>query len=560
MYVEIENLLQKRAIDMSFSLLRRIGTATTMLLLAACSRVDVAITNAPDARFGHIWVTVDQLWFHVDASAAPEDAGWHKVTLAAPVTFDLAILSNGTFSDIGSAQNLPAGTYGQLRLILKATTDPLTSSAVNGGLQYNNQVDYTDTAGLDQHQPLDLLAPAKGIGIPGEFMLKSNAISAVVASFNTRRDIAQLNYGDRVAFLLRPAAAITDLAQAGAIAGQVDTASLDNFTAGGAYDVVVNAESLSAEGLRHVVSRSTPLAADGSFILAPLTIASGGAASSYDVVITGRNLQTVIIKDVKVKRAASAATLLETATKIQPSAIPLTLGAEFNVNVDPAFPISPRGATLSFYQTVAGGSEVPYPIVFTHVDPLSGTLANNLALSREPLNVGTYNNGADINFNSVIPQEGAGTFQAFAEQADYGRTAATKNISVADAINAVSYFAIPALPVQSPATADAIGGTVVRQGNSGSDAGYLFISRNGDVVTTLALNALLSQSVNSSHPFFVGNLPGGTRTVPFASGVYELDARTWVSSASGGTLNSTALGTSVSLRNGSPANIQMPVN
>ena len=559
MYCTDWETYRMRAIHMTLSLLRRIGIATVVLLLAACSRVDVAITNAPDARFTHVWVTIDQLWFHIDASAAPEDAGWHKVSLSTPVTVDLATLSNGTFSTIGSAQNLPAGTYGQLRLILKATGDSLTTSAADSGLQYNNQVDYVDVDGVGQSQPLDLLAATQGIGIAGEFLLKNNAVSAVVASFNTRRDIAELNYGDRAAFLLRPAAVVTDLAQAGAIAGQVDTSVLDSFAAGGAYDVVVNAESLSEDGSRHVISLSTVLAADGSFILAPLMIASAAAPSNYDVVITGRNLQTLIIKDVKVKRAASAAALLETAVKIQSSPIPLKLGGEFTVNVDPAFPVSPRGATVAFYQTAGGGSELPYTIIATHVDPLSGTLTTDLALSQEPLNVGTYNNGTDINFTSVIPQEGAGSFQVFAEQVNYLRTAATTKLSAPGALNGVSDFIIPELPVQSPAAADAIGGTVVRQGNSRSDAGYLFVSRNGDVVTTLALNTLLSQAATASPTFFVGDLPGGTRTVPFAPAVYELDARTWIST-NPSTANATTLGTSVSLRNASPGNIQMPVN
>jgi hypothetical protein len=542
---------------MTLSSLRRNAIATVALLLAACSRVDVALTNAPDTRFAHVWVTVGQLWFHTDTNAAPEDTGWHKVSLSTPVTLDLAALSNGAFSNVGSADNLPAGTYGQLRLVLKATGDSLTSSAADNGLLYNNQVDYTDTDGIEQHQPLDLLAAAKGIGISGEFLLKNNAISAVVASFNTRRDIAQLNYSDHIAFLLRPTAAMTDLSQSGAIAGQVDTSLLDSFISGGAYDVVVNAESLSTDGARHVISQSTSLASDGSFVLAPLPIAAGATTSNYDVVITGRNLRTTLIKEVPVTRAASAAALLETATKIQSSPIPLALGAQFSVNTDPAFAISPRGATVVFYQTVPGGNELPYTILATHVDPLSGTLSNNLALSRELLNVGTYDSGADIAFNSVAAQEGAGVFQVFAEQVDYLRTGATQNISVADAIDQVSYFVIPELSVQSPGSADEIGGAVVRQGNSRSDAGYLFVSRNGDVVTTLALNAL-SQTTNSP-TFLVGNLPGGTRTVPFAAAVYELDARTWASSNTA-TLNSTTLGASVSLRNGSPGNIQMPVN
>ena len=68
----------------------------------------------------------------------------------------------------------------------------------------------------------------------------------------------------------------------------------------------VAAEGLSSDGTRHVVAATTRVGTDGTFILYPLSTASG-AASTYDIVIHGPEIQTVIIKAVPHNNARSPA-------------------------------------------------------------------------------------------------------------------------------------------------------------------------------------------------------------------------------------------------------------
>src|SRR5262245_55946714 len=92
------------------------------LLLAGCNtRVSAnATANAP-VLYSHVYVTVEQVWVNVSATAGPDDAAWIKATLATPQTFDLVALTSGTLSEFASQLPVPDGTYKQILLILSDT-------------------------------------------------------------------------------------------------------------------------------------------------------------------------------------------------------------------------------------------------------------------------------------------------------------------------------------------------------------------------------------------------------------------------------------------------------
>ncbi len=544
---------------MSAQSLRCICIALCSLVFAGCARVEVAIGNSPDTRFTHVWITVREVWFNTNATAAPEDTGWTKQVLATPMTIDLASLSNGSVKSVVSAVKIPAGLYSQLRLVLAESDATLTDSAQTQGLLYNNEVDFTDSDGTPQQIALDVLSPAPGIAAAGSFQSTNNALGALLASFNTQRDIVPVNYGNHAGYLLRAGVTFADLGASGAIAGRVDSSVLQTTVAGGAYDVVISAQTLSPDGTYHKIVASTTLANDGSFLLAPLPIATTARTSLFDVVISGRNLKTVVIKDVSVSAASSPASIVSDATQLQSDAIPIEAGAEFAVNVDPDFPLTPRGVTPVFYQTLPGSAEVPYVIQSLKADPLTGVFAVNIALSAEPLLVGTYRNGSTIDFARVQPIEGANTFLVYAEQSHYLRLPAPRLLSPADAIAGVSYFSIPVLPPQSPAFADVLGGQLVRQGSARVNAGVLIVAQDGEVVNVISLDAALAAAAGSQ-TFSVGNIPGGSGATTFAAGIYQIDARTWLTSDAAGAVRANSLSTSVSLRNGGVGNVQVPVN
>src|SRR4029077_14300601 len=135
-------------------------------VLAACStKTDVSLTGNTPARYSHVWVTVQEVWFNSSATAGPEDGGWAKFPLSTPSTVDLVAQNGGNLGSITSGLRIPAATYSQVRLIPVDASAALSASAQNAGALYNFEADYVDSKGVTQQVPLALLNPDKGIGI-----------------------------------------------------------------------------------------------------------------------------------------------------------------------------------------------------------------------------------------------------------------------------------------------------------------------------------------------------------------------------------------------------------
>src|SRR5262249_54081990 len=152
-------------------------------------------------------------------------------------------------------------------------------------------------------------------------------------------------------------------------------------------NIQVTAESLSADGSRHVVVNSAPVSTNGSFTLYPLSTSSS-SPTSYDLVIHGPTIATVIVKGVTVNVGAPSST-----TPVSVGTITPRQATSFTVNVTNTNPL-PAGALVGFYQTIPASGEVPYVIETAPVDPFSREFAVNQALSAGNLDYGTLNSGS----------------------------------------------------------------------------------------------------------------------------------------------------------------------
>ncbi|HEV7715372.1 MAG TPA: DUF4382 domain-containing protein, partial [Steroidobacteraceae bacterium] len=151
----IPRLLGKRALP-------ALGALLLALAFAGCdSRVNTSATANVGVQYSHVWVTVQEVWVHASATAAPEDAGWLKFPLKTPQTLDLVGLTNGALSDYANGLKVPTGTYNQMRLVLSDTSANLESAAQTAGAQFNNEVDYFDTNGTAVAAPLEVVNPAQ---------------------------------------------------------------------------------------------------------------------------------------------------------------------------------------------------------------------------------------------------------------------------------------------------------------------------------------------------------------------------------------------------------------
>ena len=563
--------------------------ATLLAICAAfagCSaRIDVSATGATPAQFTHVFITAQAVWFNTTANAGPDDAGWAKFALKTPVTVDLVSESNGTLGEIADDLRLAPGTYNSILLLPVDPTLAPTASAQAVGAASNEEADFVDAAGTSHQVPLVIPNQEKGIVVPGVQSLtvpvgggsgglpvgstttsttsnttnsastlfgspttvnpttssttsaSNNTITVSFASsFDGNRDLHTFSYSPAnlpgVVLSANPAA--TDLATTGGITGTLSVTSLPSLTpitsVSGRTAIQACAESLSADSSHHVVVACAPVGTDGNFTIYPLASNSKNPVS-YDVVIHGPHIATIIIKGVVVTTTTPS---LQAATTTAAGSVAQTTasGAVSLGTIIPTqtaqFPVSatastsgvlPAGAVVTFYQTLGGASQAAYAIDEVGIDPFNSTLLQtNENLSAGAILSGTYSsNGGTITVTSQQPAEGAGTYSVAATAPFYtDGYASAHNLVQApstaqgtggvDATTAVP-VTIPGLTPADGSAGGSINATVTQSSPGKYDQGELIVSRNGAVVGSARLDSALA---GSNPNVTVAGLPGGT--------------------------------------------------
>ena len=389
---------------------------------------NVSLTDAP-GDYDNVWVTVGAVWFHTSNTAGPDDSGWVKFPLTTPVTVDLLTLQNGNLSQMFDNMQPPNGTYRQIRVFLVGPDAPLTASAAAAKLIYNNQVNYQDANDTEQNSPLELVNPSKGIALYGTFTVANGSTLDLALDFNVNRDVLPFFVGNQQDYVLKPRLAYFDLSHVGAITGSVNCANL--LAAGGngfAYNLVIKAEMPSSTGNYDVVDRETGIKVDISgnsctFTLFPVDVPQGSSTTNYDVLIRGRNMETMIVQGVPVNVGT---TPTSGATQLNTTPLNLTMGSEYTANMPANMPVIPTGADVKFYQTLTGGPT--YEVRFRGVNPFTGIFTDDEPLSVGNLQVGSYA-GGNPTLSAVMPMGGAGAFMPYGDAPYFTRTEALTGTS-----------------------------------------------------------------------------------------------------------------------------------
>jgi hypothetical protein len=303
---------------------------------------------------------------------------------------------------------------------------------------------------------------------------------------------------------------------------------------------------LSADGTRHVVVKSTPLQSDGTFVLYPLTTNATSTDSTttttYDLVIHGPNIQTVVIQGVPPSVAAPAA-----ATTLTLSGVTLTTVSDYLVNVATVTGFSSAGALVQFYQTIPAGGEVPYVVAQQPIDPFNNDFAGDAGLAVGPIAVVAYSGGVTGTPVSEAPSEGSSTYQVAAIAPNFNDgPLGTKVTAPANTTTAV----IARLGTLTAATGSTSGTIDVKTEVSAPGKytnGELILSQNGAIVAVAALGTVLDQSSGS---VTFSHVPGASSTQGANNGSYELSAWVWNASNPSGTLARESSPTGVSLSSG----------
>ena len=442
---------------------------------------------------GRVWGTVESVALHEDPNRAwsAGDDTWKVIELSSPVTVDLASLTNGLVGNLVLGNALPAGIYGQVRLFLTPYDEALTGGAKAYGLVHNQQVDYVDAAGNAQHVPLELADMPLGLRVPGPVQIHAQQSNQITLALDLAHNLVRVDGADGVDhFLLRPDLRPMRLEATGAIVGLIDKT---HFCAAGVrapdciHDVVVSALSASPDGRYKRVVRS-----------ATVTLETGGAvfalyplpeSPKVDVVITGRNMQTMVVRDVP-SPPADLLHAVPTQLGVNPGPMVPMFRPDGDGEVALAATVDDPSTQLLFAQTLPDAGALPLEVVSANVDPFTGLLARPLAVPGGALQVATYSETGPLTFAEVTPVEGAGRFSV-----------ATRGTPTQD-MSAFVQRAVPPgeqtlLTVPAPVPHPGVGsGTLAVTVGAASaddfDAATLVVADVGGVVATRDVSALLA--------------------------------------------------------------------
>ena len=525
------------------------GTPVSSTPSTQYGKVNMGVTDGPSDTYNHVWVTVTAISFHTDANAvwSSADATWQTTTLPAPVTLDLAALNNGAMNNLFANMSLPTGSYKQIRFFFASDSDPLSATAqaikdneaTPTALQWNDQVEYTNTAGVTAEAPLEIAYPTQGIQLFGNFSVSTSSTLNLVTDFDLDKIVVPYNQDGNQAFTLRPDLRYYDLSQSGAISGTVDPTTLCQTvsTSNCAFNLIVHAETVSPDGTRHEDVRSTSVnPVTGAFTVAPLALKdSSGNSLTYDIVVRGRKMQTMLITGVTPTGSFSAATgttaaTLTGGTAVQTAPLVAVAAPEYGSNL-----LAPLGPLTSgyviFQQTlpISGvATPLPYEIRWSGTDPYTGLFYrggcfnSNFMLANAPVLVAPYNGGNTLAFAAVTPTEGVGGYSVAANEVAYYNL--SSNLPIVAPVSGIAQFTPLAPSLKSAVVSGSIGGTIAI-GNIGSfDHATLVIARLGQVTTSVDISSLLAAGGGT---FSVGNIPSGSATAAVPGAYYYAYIRMW---------------------------------
>ncbi len=588
----------------------RMGTALVLLsaclALAACeTRISAnATTNAP-VLYSHVYVTVTQVWVNASATAGPDDTAWIQATLDSPQTIDLVGLTNGSLQEFASQLPVSAGTYNQLRLMLSDTSGTLESSAQSAGAQFNNEVDYFDSSGVETRAALAVPNASVGVTVPIKLVVQtsSDAIIAALACassssssttssstcassssdsssndssssndtttdsssglgtvtanaavvFDANRDVARFAFTDQVGFALNARLVGYDLSDVGTIRSQLDISALTFDTNTNRPDVQVTAQTPSADGSRNVPVLSAPVRSDGTFILYPFPT-DDDSPTTYDLVIHGSGIQTIIVKSVPVQSGTPTS-----ASTVNLSNIAVTVAATtYPVNLAAATPLATRGARVGFYQTLNASGEIPYLIEERTVDPITGAFALDQSIPSDAISLGTFNSGQTLTLSDTTPVEGIGAYKLAASAGVFGDGAFGDTLTApASGTTTTTTFNGPTLAIPTGALSGTITATVTVTTPARYDKGALVLTHDGAIITSTALDTLLGQATGTAT---LTSIPSGDGGTAFSAGTYSVEAWVWNSNDASGTFSRQPVTGLIDLRAATSATIALTIN
>jgi hypothetical protein len=249
--------------------------------MATVSISDPATCAGPDGPFAHVYVTITDVQANTSASAGDNDSGWTDLTpglSSQPKQIDLLGQANNQcfLAMLGDAQQLGAGNYQQIRLILADNSTTMANNLCGAS------ANCVMLAGDNSAHTLLLSSESKtGLKIPsgqiasGGFNIGAGQTKDLDIDFNTCASIVQEGNGQ---YRLKPVLHAGEVSTSStSINGKILDQATGNPVSG---QVTVALEQKDSNGVDRVIM-ATLAGTDGSFVFCPIP------AGTYDVVIVG---------------------------------------------------------------------------------------------------------------------------------------------------------------------------------------------------------------------------------------------------------------------------------
>jgi hypothetical protein len=335
--------------------LRWIAAVGTAALLAACGggggseggtgssdgTLRVALTDAPSCGFDHVFVTVEQVRVHQNASASDTDAGWTDLNVTPPRRVDLLSLTNGVLEELGTVPLAP-GHYTQVRLVLASNSGTGTTSVANAVQPTGGAVTPLSTPSGQQ----------SGLKLQANFDVASGQMADLLLDFDACKSVVKA--GNSGQFILKPVISVVPRVVATTIQGFVTTT------------LSLNSTTVSAQQ-NGVTIRSTTPDSTGKFSIPFLP------TGTYTLVITSEGHATGVITGVPVGTTTTAinGTTSAIATPVSTMADVTGTVTVTSVSGSTTVSLAVTDASVRALQPLTGGPTIE--LGNQHVDSVLGT-------------------------------------------------------------------------------------------------------------------------------------------------------------------------------------------
>jgi hypothetical protein len=342
----------------------------------ATSTLHVLLTDTPACGYDHVYITVD----HVEIS--PDGNSWTSVPVDPSLSrIDLLKLQNKTVLTLVGSAPLSAGTYEQVRLVLKSNGNaaPWANSVVLSS-DPSTQIPLTTPS-----------AQQSGYKIVGPFTVQAGTQADLVLDFDACKSVVVA--GNSGKYLLKPV--VTAMAEA--VSG-----SITGITYPGAQ--------VYAEQSGTIVNNTVADASSGNFILYPIPISNPPSVSHVDVVVVPpasgtAGYDTAIIQDVPVGAETPVGQIYPSAATINTASGTVMVGSPpvpgaANLVADQTVNSTGRSYEIVSTSTTTGSYSLPLAASGPDLGTYSTTLPIPLTPDADALDVGIY---------SITAMDAAGT-------------------------------------------------------------------------------------------------------------------------------------------------------